>query len=154
MDFGHSPKAREHIDRVGGFMTPHVLPREPESLAAPRDQEDRRAVSRTASGEPLGNPGGDRERIARSGIAIDRARLQVLHAARLPDTAVGELSRGKAGVPVTACEVIGTAIRPHGGAGPSDDLPRASAMADGPDEVHLGVVSRAELGRYRTREAA
>ncbi|WP_435191406.1 SDR family NAD(P)-dependent oxidoreductase [Streptomyces sp. bgisy126] len=58
MDFGHSPKTREHIDRVGGFMAPHVLPREPESLAAPRDQEDRRAVSRTASGEPLGNLGG------------------------------------------------------------------------------------------------
>ncbi|MGA5219730.1 hypothetical protein ACPCAE_27185 [Streptomyces cinereoruber] len=35
MDFAHSPTAREHIDRVGGFMASHVLPREQEYRTAP-----------------------------------------------------------------------------------------------------------------------
>lgn len=60
-----------------------------------------------------------------------------------------------------ACEVIDMAIQLHGGAGLSDDFPLASAMAaaralrlaDGPDEVHLAVVARTELSRYRTLEA-
>ncbi|MFF6834349.1 MULTISPECIES: acyl-CoA dehydrogenase family protein [unclassified Streptomyces] len=126
----------------------------------------RRAVSRTAFGKPLSDLGGNRERIAGARIAIDQARLHVLHAAWLLDTAgpvaaVGELSQVKAAVPAMACEVIDMAIQLHGGAGLSDDFPLASAMAaaralrlaDGPDEVHLGVVARAELGRYRIREA-
>jgi acyl-CoA dehydrogenase len=44
----------------------------------------------------------------------------------------------------------------HGGLGLSDDLPLAAAwtnaramrLADGPDEVHLDVVSRLELAKY------
>ncbi|MFB6841293.1 acyl-CoA dehydrogenase family protein [Streptomyces sp. NPDC056361] len=127
----------------------------------------RRAASRTAFGKPLANLGGNRERIAKARIAIDQARLHVLHAAWLLDTvgaagAIGELSQVKAAVPTMACEVIDMAIQLHGGAGLSDDFPLASAMAaaralrlaDGPDEVHLGVVARTELGRYRTRETA
>ncbi|MFF5635937.1 acyl-CoA dehydrogenase family protein [Streptomyces sp. NPDC012825] len=127
----------------------------------------RRAVSPTAFGKPLSDLGGNRERIARARIAIGQARLQVLHAAWLLDTAgpavaVGESSQVEAAVPAMACEVIDMAIQLHGGAGLPDDFPLASAMAaaralrlaDGPDEVHLGVVARAELGRYRIREAA
>lgn len=127
----------------------------------------RRAASRTAFGKPLANLGGNRERIAKARIAIDQARLHVLHAAWLLDTvgatgAISELSQVKAAVPTMACEVIDMAIQLHGGAGLSDDFPLASAMAaaralrlaDGPDEVHLGVVARTELGRYRTRETA
>ncbi|MFD7671909.1 acyl-CoA dehydrogenase family protein [Streptomyces anulatus] len=124
----------------------------------------RRAASRTAFGKPLANLGGNRERIAKARIAIDQARLHVLHAAWLLDTvgAISELSQVKAAVPTMACEVIDMAIQLHGGAGLSDDFPLAAAMAaaralrlaDGPDEVHLGVVARTELGRYRTRETA
>ncbi|MFD4652273.1 acyl-CoA dehydrogenase family protein [Streptomyces sp. NPDC058441] len=125
----------------------------------------RRSASRTAFGKPLTNLGGTRERIAKARIAINQARLQVLHAAWLLDTAgaaaaISELSQVKAAVPTMACEVIDMAIQLHGGAGLSDDFPLASAMAaaralrlaDGPDEVHLGVIARAELGRYGTRE--
>ncbi|AVI00197.1 acyl-CoA dehydrogenase (plasmid) [Streptomyces sp. WAC00288] len=127
----------------------------------------RRAVSRTAFGKPLSSLGGNRERIAKARIAINQARLQVLHAAWLLDTvgaagAISELSQVKAAVPAMACDVIDMAIQLHGGAGLSDDFPLASSMAaaralrlaDGPDEVHLGVIARAELGQYRTRGAA
>ncbi|WP_410535269.1 acyl-CoA dehydrogenase family protein [Streptomyces sp. KL2] len=124
----------------------------------------RRAVSRTAFGKPLANLGGNRERIARARIAIDRARLQVLHAAWLLDTAgplgaLGQLSQVKAAVPAMAQEVVDMAVQLHGGAGLSDDTPlagflaaaRALRLADGPDEVHLGVVAKLELSRHRER---
>ncbi|MCW2829078.1 MAG: acyl-CoA dehydrogenase, partial [Marmoricola sp.] len=47
------------------------------------------------------------------------------------------------------------AIQVHGGAGVSDDTPlaamwgwhRAMRLFDGPDEVHLASLARAELGR-------
>ncbi|MGC4998809.1 acyl-CoA dehydrogenase family protein [Streptomyces sp. DT195] len=127
----------------------------------------RRSLSRTAFGKPLANLGGNRERIAKARIAINQARLQVLHAAWLLDTAgaigaISELSQVKAAVPTMACEVIDMAIQLHGGAGLSDDFPLAGAMAtarslrlaDGPDEVHLGVVARTELARHRNRETS
>ncbi len=44
-----------------------------------------RATSRTAFGKPIANLGGNRERIADARIAIDQARLHVLHAAWLVD---------------------------------------------------------------------
>ncbi|PJE95397.1 acyl-CoA dehydrogenase [Streptomyces carminius] len=122
----------------------------------------RRATERTAFGKPLVDLGGNRERVARARIAIDQARLHVLHTAWLLDTAgaaaaTGELSQVKAAVPAMAQDVIDMAIQFHGGAGLSDDTPltgflaaaRALRLADGPDEVHLGVVARRELRRYR-----
>ena len=45
----------------------------------------RRAIERVAFGKPLANLGGNRERIADARIAIDQARLHVLHAAWLLD---------------------------------------------------------------------
>ena len=121
----------------------------------------RRAVSRTAFGKPIASLGGNRERIARARIAIDQARLLVLHAAWLLDTqgltgALGAVSQIKATVPLMATEVIDMAIQIHGGGGLSNDFPLAAAysaarslrLADGPDEVHLGVVARLELKRY------
>jgi acyl-CoA dehydrogenase len=67
------------------------------------------------------------------------------------------VSQIKAAVPAMAQGVIDTAIQLHGAAGLSDDLPLAGAsasarslrLADGPDEVHLGVVARLELAPYR-----
>jgi acyl-CoA dehydrogenase len=120
----------------------------------------RRALERTAFGKPLASLGGNRERIADARIAIDSARLLVLHAAWKLDTegsAFAEVSQIKVAVPSMAQGVIDMAMQLHGGAGFSDDFPLAGAwtnarslrMADGPDEVHRGVVARLELGRYR-----
>ncbi|HEX5852560.1 MAG TPA: acyl-CoA dehydrogenase family protein [Solirubrobacteraceae bacterium] len=122
----------------------------------------RRAMSRTAFGKPLANLGGNRERIAQARAAIDQARLLVLNAAWLLDVkglegALGAVSQIKFVVPAMAQEVIEMAIQIHGGAGLSNDLPLAGAwaiarslrLADGPDEVHRGVVARLELARYK-----
>ncbi|ONK15491.1 acyl-CoA dehydrogenase family protein [Streptomyces sp. MP131-18] len=118
----------------------------------------RRATARTAFGRPLADLGGNRERIARARIAIDQARLHVLHAAWLLDTrgpaaARGPLSQVKAAVPAMACDVVDMAVQLHGAVGLSDDTPLAAAyataralrLADGPDEVHLALVARLEL---------
>ncbi|SDD29542.1 acyl-CoA dehydrogenase family protein [Actinokineospora iranica] len=121
----------------------------------------RRGVERIAFGKPLVNLGGNRERIAEARMAIDQARLLVLHAAWLLDTqgilgALSPVSQIKAVVPAMAQNVIDMAMQMHGGAGLSDDFPLAGAwtvaralrLADGPDEVHRGVVARLELGKY------
>ena len=55
-----------------------------------------------------------------------------------------------------AQQVIDMAMQLYGGAGMSADYPLAGAwtaaralrLADGPDEVHRGVVARLELGKY------
>ena len=120
-----------------------------------------RATSRVAFGKPLANLGGNRERIAKARIAINQARLLVLHTAWLLDTkglagARSEVSQIKVAVPNMALEVIDMAIQLHGGAGVSDDFPLAAAyagaralrLADGPDEVHLNLVARFELAPY------
>ncbi|MDV6013702.1 acyl-CoA dehydrogenase family protein [Haloechinothrix sp. LS1_15] len=122
----------------------------------------RRGTQRNAFGKPLINLGGNRERIARARIEINQARLLVLYTAWLLDTrgigaAFSEVSQIKAAVPEMAERVIDTAMRLHGAAGFTDDFPLAGAyagarslrMADGPDEVHLGVVARLELAPYR-----
>ncbi|MBS2536938.1 acyl-CoA dehydrogenase family protein [Catenulispora sp. NF23] len=121
----------------------------------------RRGVERSAFGKPLVNLGGNRERIAEARIAINQARLLVLYTAWLLDTqgvfgALSEISQIKVAVPSMAQNVIDMAIQLHGGAGLTDDtflagawtIARALRLADGPDEVHRGVVARLELGRY------
>jgi len=119
-----------------------------------------RAIQRTAFGRPIANLGGNRERIADARIAIDQARLHVLHAAWLLDEgrpeALGAVSQIKVAVPNMAQGVVDMAIQLHGGAGLSDDFPLAGAwtvaralrLADGPDEVHRGVIARLELARH------
>jgi acyl-CoA dehydrogenase len=121
----------------------------------------RRGLSRTAFGKPLVNLGGNRERIADARIAIDQARLLVLAAAWLLDTgdpaARTAVSAIKVAVPSMAERVVDMAMQMHGAASLSDDFPLAGAwvaarslrFADGPDEVHRGVVARAELAKYR-----
>jgi acyl-CoA dehydrogenase len=121
----------------------------------------RRGLERTAFGKPLVNLGGNRERIADARIALEQARLLVLHAAwKLdqggPMAALSEVSQIKVAVPAMATSVIDLAIQLHGGGGMSDDFPLAAAwvgarslrLADGPDEVHRGLVARLELGKY------
>jgi alkylation response protein AidB-like acyl-CoA dehydrogenase len=126
----------------------------------------RRAMTRTAFRKPLVNLGGNRERIADARMKIDQARLLVLHAAWLLDTqglqgALGAVSQIKVVVPNMAQEVLDMAIQLHGGAGLSNDFPLAGAwatarslrLADGPDEVHRGVVARLELAPYAPERA-
>jgi acyl-CoA dehydrogenase len=123
----------------------------------------KRATDRVAFGKPLANLGGNRERIANARIAINQARLLVLHTAWLLDTkglagARSEVSQIKVAVPNMALEIIDMAIQLHGAAGMTDDFPLAAAyagarslrLADGPDEVHLGLIARSELKPYAT----
>ncbi len=122
----------------------------------------RRATERVAFGRPLAKLGGNAERIADARIAIDQARLLVLHAAWKLDTqgsraALSEVSQIKVAAPLMAQQVIDMAIQLHGAGGVSDDFPLAAAwtsartlrLADGPDEVHRGVVAKLELAKYR-----
>jgi len=122
----------------------------------------RRASTRTAFGRPLAKLGGNAERIADARIAIDQARLLVLHAAWKLDTAgprgaLSEVSQIKVAVPNMAQQVIDMAMQMHGGGGFDEALPLAAAwvsarslrMADGPDEVHRGVIAKLELGKHR-----
>lgn len=124
----------------------------------------RRGMQRNAFGKPLIQLGGNRERVGRARIAIEAARLLILQAAWKLDTygpagALSEISQIKAHVPSMALEVIDFAVQLHGAAGLSDDFQlsdalataRALRIADGPDEVHLDVVARAELGKYADR---
>lgn len=121
----------------------------------------RRGVDRIAFHKPLVNLGGNRERIADARIAINQARLLVLHTAWLLDTqgilgALSQVSQIKVVVPLMAQNVVDMAMQLHGGAGLTDDFPLAAAwtvaralrLADGPDEVHRGVVARLELAKY------
>jgi acyl-CoA dehydrogenase len=123
-----------------------------------------RATDRTAFGKPLVNLGGNRERIADARIAINSARLLVLQTAYLLDTqglagALSEVSQIKVAVPRMAQDVVDLAIQLHGGGGLSDDYPLAAAwtsaralrLADGPDEVHRGVIAKLELAKVRPR---
>ena len=121
-----------------------------------------RGLTRTAFGKPLLNLGGNRERLADARIAIDQARLLTLFAAwRLeqvgPVAALGEISAIKVVAPNVLQQVADMAIQLHGGAGLSQDTPlaglfalaRVLRIADGPDEVHRGVIARLELARHR-----
>jgi acyl-CoA dehydrogenase len=122
----------------------------------------KRATERVAFGRPLAELGGNKERIAQARIAIDQARLLVLHAAWKLDT-VGsrgsrkEVAEIKVAVPSMAQDVVDMAIQLHGAGGLSDDHPLAGAwtgarslrLADGPDEVHREVIARLELARFR-----
>ncbi len=121
----------------------------------------KRGLERSAFGKPLASLGGNRERIADARISIDMARLLVLNAAWKLDTggslnALSEVSQIKVFVPNMAQQVIDMSMQLHGGGGLSDDFPlsaawtsaRALRLADGPDEVHRGVVARLELGKY------
>jgi acyl-CoA dehydrogenase len=122
----------------------------------------RRTLGREAFGRPLADQGVVREQIAASRLEIDQARLLVLKTAWLLDdggldAARTHISAIKAIAPRMAAGVIDRAIQVHGGAGFTDDLPLASMwsrartlrVADGPDEVHMRLVARAELEKYK-----
>ena len=119
-----------------------------------------RAVHRVAFGKPLSNLGGNRDIIANSRMAIDQARLLTLRAAWALDTmgtfgALVDISAIKVIAPNVMQSVVDAAIQIHGGEGMSDPeltrllaMARALRLADGPDEVHRGMVARLELKKY------
>lgn len=122
----------------------------------------RRAGERVAFGKPLINLGGNRDIIAQARIDIEMTRLLLLKTAWLLDTqgamaAMSELSAVKVAAPALAVRVIDQAIQMHGGMGLSNDTPLAGLyvlarilrLADGPDEVHRGVVARMEVSKYK-----
>jgi acyl-CoA dehydrogenase len=126
----------------------------------------RRSLEREAFGGPLADQGVIREWIAESRLAIEQARLLVLKAAWLIDTAgvrqaATEIAAIKVAAPRAASYVLDRAIQTFGAAGVSGDTPLAQMwaglrtlhLADGPDEVHLRSVARVELNRVRTAEA-
>jgi acyl-CoA dehydrogenase len=126
----------------------------------------RRGLNRVAFGKQLAKLGGNADLIARSRIEIDMVRLSVLNVAYLLDTvgamnARSEVSQVKVAAPEMACRVVDRAIQLHGAIGLSQDTPLAALYArlrtlrivDGPDEVHLRVIARAELARYESKPA-
>lgn len=118
----------------------------------------KRGMSRIAFGKEVLKLGGNGEIIARCRIDIDLVREFVLTTAHILDTvgsaaARGRLSQAKVAAPAMACRVIDQAMQMHGAAGFSQDTPlsilyariRAIRVADGPDAVHLRVISKTEL---------
>lgn len=117
-----------------------------------------RANSRVAFGGPLADQGVVQQQIAHSRLEIEQARMVCHEACRVIDTQGNKAARhlvamAKVAVPRTALAVMDRAIQVHGGAGVSDDTPlaamyawhRAMRVFDGPDEVHLRSLARAEL---------
>ena len=117
-----------------------------------------RATTRTAFGKPLIQLGGNAAIVADLRTAIEQARLLTLKAAWLIDTrgvkgAMSEISQIKVIAPAVAQKAADAAIQIHGGAGVSGDFPLAALyaharvlrLADGPDEVHRGVIAKLEL---------
>jgi acyl-CoA dehydrogenase len=126
-----------------------------------------RVGKRVAFGRPLAEQGVVRESIAKSRNEIDQARLLCEKAAWTIDQQGNKaahvlVSQIKAVAPQVACDVIDRAIQVHGAAGVSDDFPlarlyswhRAMRLFDGPDEVHMRTIARAEIGREKSPLAA
>jgi acyl-CoA dehydrogenase len=121
-----------------------------------------RARTRVAFGKPVAENANIQDWIAEARIELEMTRLLTMKTAWLMDT-VGnrharvEIAAIKVAAPNVALKIVDRAIQVHGGGGVSDDFPlagmyahlRTLRLADGPDEVHLGVVSRIELGKYK-----
>ncbi|KAH9204238.1 acyl-CoA dehydrogenase [Leptodontidium sp. 2 PMI_412] len=106
--------------------------------------------ARKPFGQTLSSHGIQLERVARSRIEIDTARLSVLNAAITIDemgakAAMKEIAEVKVQVPSMMLEVLDRAMQAYGAAGVSQDTPLAAMWAngrtmrivDGPDEVHV-----------------
>ena len=123
----------------------------------------RRVRSRVAFGKTLAEQGVVREWIARSRIDIDQARLLTYDAADRLDRegnkrAATAIAMAKVVAPNAAQRVIDRAIQAFGAEGLLDDTglshawiaARSLRIADGPDEVHLVAIAKAELAKYDT----
>jgi acyl-CoA dehydrogenase len=121
----------------------------------------RRLLKRVAFGKPIAQHSLWEERISHARMDIEMARLLVLKAAYMMDTAgnkaaQAEIAMIKVAAPRMATRIIDLAIQAHGGAGVADDFGLAEAyanarlirLADGPDEVHNRAVARIEMKKY------
>jgi acyl-CoA dehydrogenase len=121
----------------------------------------RRAKERVAFGKPLAEMGMLRGEIAHSRMEIEQARLLVMKAAWMMDTAGNKAARAeiamiKVVAPNMALRVIDRAIQAHGAAGMCQDFDlafswansRTLRLADGPDEVHAEAIAKMELKRH------
>jgi acyl-CoA dehydrogenase len=119
-----------------------------------------RANERVAFGGPLADQGVVQQAVAESRLEIEQARLLCHRACQVIDTLGNKAAKdlvamAKVAVPRAATRVIDRAIQVHGGAGMTDVTPlaamyawhRAMRLFDGPDEVHLRSIARAELRR-------
>jgi acyl-CoA dehydrogenase len=127
-----------------------------------------RASERRSFGKVLADQANVQEWIAQSRLEIDQARLLVLRAAWSLDLAQppADLRARIAAIKVVAArlqtQVVDRAMQVFGAMGLSPDTPlawlwtwgRALRFMDGPDEVHLRTVARAELERAKERRGA
>ncbi len=121
-----------------------------------------RALQRKAFGRTLSDYANVQDWIAEGRMEIDQARLLCLRAAWMMDTHGNKAARTE----VSAIKVVATrlqtkiadrAIQVFGAAGLSNDTPlafiyswgRALRFIDGPDEVHLRTVARAEVKKHQ-----
>jgi acyl-CoA dehydrogenase len=121
-----------------------------------------RAADRVAFGKHLSEYANIGDWIAESRIEIDQARLLVLRAAWAMDRQGNKAARTDvSAIKVVAARlqtrIVDRAIQVFGAAGLTPDTPlaylyswgRALRFIDGPDEVHLRTVARAELRRRK-----
>lgn len=121
----------------------------------------KRLKSRVAFGRPIADQSIWSERIGDARCRIEMARLLTLKAAFMMDTVGNKVARREIAMikvvgPNVACDVIDMAIQAHGAAGICDDFhlanmyaqQRTLRLADGPDEVHRGTISKLELRSY------
>jgi acyl-CoA dehydrogenase len=119
-----------------------------------------RSQARVAFGRPLSEQGVVMEWIANARIQIEQVRLLVLKTAWMIDetgtkAARTEIAAIKVAAPNLLTSIADDAMQLFGAAGFTEDWPLANLysigrwlrIADGPDEVHLRSVARAELGR-------
>jgi acyl-CoA dehydrogenase len=121
-----------------------------------------RALSRRTFGKALSEHANVQDWIAHSRVEIDQARLLVLRAAWLMDRQGNAAARvDVSAIKLVAAQlqtrVVDRAMQIFGAMGLTPDTPlawlwtwgRAMRFLDGPDEVHLRTVARAELARAR-----
>ncbi len=123
----------------------------------------RRALERNAFGKHLSDYANIQDWIAESRIEIDQARLLNLYTSWLMDTQGNKAARILISeIKLTATrlqtKILDRAMQVWGAAGLTNDTPlaylwswgRALRFIDGPDEVHLRSIARAELKKYNT----
>ncbi len=126
-----------------------------------------RALERKAFGRHLADYANIQDWIAESRIDIDQARLLCLYAADRMDREGAAAARGEiAAIKVVAARlqtrVADRAMQVFGAMGLTDDTPlaeiyswgRALRFIDGPDEVHLRAIARAEIKKAKGRRGA
>jgi acyl-CoA dehydrogenase len=124
-----------------------------------------RALERRSFGGLLADRANVQEWVAQARIEIDQARLLVLRAAWAldqdppPPEVRAQVAAIKAVAGRLQTQVVDRAIQVFGAMGLSPDTPlawlwtwgRALRLMDGPDEVHLRTVARAEFAKARER---